>query len=247
MRTVLIIGGLVVSLSVAITAGGESKPASRINPQPQDMRSPPKPLSDAELRSLGGTITREEQLAAVRSNPAMNKLLQRLGSGKAAFPTYSDAWSKGITLTPLAGVYPPDADETNCQLYLETEAGHFQGVRKPLPHPGQNPPLLWLRQIDKNKPLVRIWAHWPTPGGYLITFFIKDRSPNSRGAPRVRVGDSYQTAVPLNPLSGDRWTILWNGIQLHPRILEPVDLHPGAIEYDFLSCCLSKVVIRKLN
>jgi hypothetical protein len=86
MRNFLVVCGIVMCLAVALAAGVDIKPVSRVNPQVVTKPSSPQPLSNAALQSLAGNITREEQLKAVKSDPVMGKLLRKLQVGTRTYP-----------------------------------------------------------------------------------------------------------------------------------------------------------------
>lgn len=241
MRTILVVGGLLACLAMALAAGVTTKPGPQINPPPPQYLT--KPLPQAVLQSLAGAITRDEQLQMIRTVPRMGELLKKLAIGKALYPTTAGgSWSTGITLTPLSLVYPAGVQkDEDCQLLLYSEAAVFSPPKMMLPAPGQNPPLLWLRRCQENPDLLTLKTRYPEPGTYLVTFFMRDNSTSSTGEPFILV-DFRGVDVATNA-TRDRWTILHSLPTLPTGGTSWVTVRPRS---GFNSCCMSKVVVSRL-
>ena len=162
--------------------------------------------------------------------------------------TYTDPWGKGVTLTPLAPMYPKAADYGTFQLRLTSHSTVLDPPGRPLPHAGQNPPLLELDLWGEgDNRLITIEARWPQPGAYLVTFFVRSREVSDPAAkPRVRVDNETLTPAPNTPTNGDRWTILLAVGEVDPTKLATLSLLSSQPGSGFSRCCLSKVVISRL-
>ncbi|MCE5240232.1 hypothetical protein LLH23_17350 [bacterium] len=246
MRSVLVICCLVAFLSAACAAGGSGPtPVKRPGLSATALRTLQGGLSLTARQGLAGTITREQQLAVLRTDPLLSKRLAGLGAAAMTQPMGGDAWSTGIALTPVSYLYPANATYDSFALCLQTRAAWLSPFN-PLPSAAQNPPLLWLNVAANSDPLFWVEAKWPSPGAYLITFFLKDLWPNSTAKPRVfHDGYGMQTPVANTPTGGDQWTFLWDASNPQ-RQHQEIGLYPAESGFGFTCCCLSKVVIRKL-
>lgn len=245
MRKALLVCGLLIVASVAMAADGV-RVVPRVKLPETQLRQLKMGLPATALSSLGGTVTRAQQLQFLSSSPAWLKQLQALGAPQVTGGSSSDAlWNAGITLTPLAATYPAGADYDTSVLSLRTRAG-MVGPLTPLPHSAQNPPLLWLNVGDNADALLWIEAKWPVPGTYLITFFMKDLFPNSLAKPRTwKSGLGMMDLAPNTPSGGDRWTVLVDASD--PQHLEQdIAVYPAESGFGFTFCCLSKVVVSRL-
>jgi len=252
MRSILIAGGLVVCLAVALAAGVGVQPVPRTSPELPTVLSPRRVLSAAERANLGRGISRAEQLQALQSNPTTNQLLQKLGAGAVPRPNTNDPWCAGITLTPLEAVYPPSgypsaAHSSSAEILVDlySEWASMDGRDAPLPQVGQDPQLLSLAVFSASDGLFYVRAQWPQPGAYLVSFVMAWQDPLQAAAlPRVYGGQGglQPTPVPNPPTAGAGWTVLLDlasdagWVCVYP----PYSGHPNA-------CWLSKVVIRRLN
>ena len=175
----------------------------------------------------------------------MKLRLAKLGFKNTTQPLGSTPWDTGLTLTPLAPTYPATADYMNYNLALRTRAAYLSQLT-PLPTATQNPQVLWLNVAANSSALLSVEAKWPSTGGYLVTFFIKDLWPNSTAKPRVwQNGVGMVTPVANTPTGGDRWTILWN-VEDPADLNDEIGLYPAASGLGFTCCCLTKVVVSKL-
>lgn len=243
-HTILTIGALALCLSQALAAGGGSAPVKPLSLPATTLRALQGGLSATARQSLGGSITREQQLTMLKTDLRMGARLRNLGGNVTTQPMSSTPWDTGLTLTPLSLLYPSDANYDNFQLALQTRAAWLSPY-SPLPAASQTPPLLWLNVAANYDPLCWVEARWPAPGLYLVTFFVKDLWPGSIAKPRVRIDGSMQTPAPNTPTGGDRWTILVDasGPQNQPK---EIALYPAESGFGFTACCLSKVVITRL-
>lgn len=252
-RSLLWGSGLVVCLAVVGAAVGGSQSGQLSSPRTSvsNVHVVQAPLSAATRHRLAGTITREQQLSLLRSDPTQRARLARLGVSTATRLPSSGSWGTGITLTPLTHFYPPAAAENHhYQLCLETDVAQMS-VARPLPAPTQTPPLLWLATHagEAEDILVSVMAQWPSAGAYMLTFFVSDPSVADRAAsdPAVRPrvcfgGPSQETLIPSE--DGDRWTFL---LEIPADDLDQnVSLLPSRDGSGFTACCLSKVVVTKV-
>ena len=228
-----------VSGAVAAGSGLWSRTALSVSAQ----RALKTGLSPAARQSLAAAITPAQQLKMLEASPAMQARLQQLGPAMTVKQLQNSEWQEGITLTPLAATYPAGGDYMNFNLALKTRAAYISQLT-PLPTADQQPPVLWLNVAGNNDPLLWIEAKWPEPGGYLVTFFLKDLWPNSTARPRIRVNGPETTVVANTPTGADRWTILCtadNPQDLHDEIA----VYPTESGFGLTTCCLSKVVVSK--
>lgn len=201
-------------------------------------------LNKSTLRSLGAKITPTEQLRLLKLNPAYAGRSFTVPS-QTTHVTSTDPWSTGITLTPLAPAFPAGATQ-NCALSLNTMAGMLAPYML-LPIPSQNPPTFWMHTPDNNVELFWIDAHWPAPGGYLITFSMCDLVPTSTACPRVWMPGVNQKVdlVGNKTVGADKWTMLWNA-RPDTYANEEITVYPSPAGWGFTYCCLSKIMISRL-
>jgi hypothetical protein len=247
MRTLLIVCGVLVSLSAALGARGrETSPARQLALSPAALQALRAGVPAATLRSLSGTVTRQQQLRWLRSDAVMGQKLQGLGVNPDPPPLGGDPWSTGVTVSPLAPIYPAGANYSNFQIALQSRAV-WMSPYAALPAAGQNPPLLWLNQSANCDPLFWVEITWPATGVYMMTFQMKDLLPTSIAKPRVfKNGSGWQIPIPNTASGGDSWSLLWevsNPNDLH----ETVGVYPADSGFGFTCCCLSKVVFSRLK
>ncbi len=243
MRALLGFCAVVVCLSAA-SANDTGGLAGRIRLSASAFKALRAGLPASVRQNLAAKITPQQQLAAIEADPSMRAQLQNLQPRASVMKLSDPAWQAGITLTPLAQTYPPEAGYGEAQLVLTTRAAHFSQFA-PLPTAAQDPPLLWLNVAGNNTPLVWIEANWPEPGPYLITFFLKDLWPNSSARPRVRGSSGFVQPAPNAPTGGDQWTVLWN-VDDPGKLRHEIAVYPPESGASFLICCLSKVVVSRL-
>lgn len=199
-------------------------------------------MSPVVRQRLAGTITPQQQMAAIMARPELMRRISALKDAEQDRPL-DPIWLSGITLTPLDATYPAGSDYAHSSLALRTEAA-FLSQMTPLPTADQSPPLLWLNASGNSAPLLWIEARWPKRGAYLITFLLKDVWPDSPATPRVRVNGVMQEPIQYPP--GDvAWTVVClaeDSDDLYQSIL----VYPEATGYGYMLCCLSKVVISKI-
>lgn len=201
-------------------------------------------LNKSTLRSLGAKITPTEQLRLLKLNPAYAG--QTFGVASQTTHVMSgDPWYNGITLTPFVPAFPAGAI-SNYTLGLSTNAGMLAPYL-PLPLPSQNPVAFWLFSPDNQAPLFTIEAHFPAPGGYLVTFVMCDLFPTSPACPRVMVPSLNQKVdlVGNKTRGADKWTLLWNALP-GSYANECIEVYPSSMNMGFNFCCLSKIVISRL-
>jgi len=241
MRRLVGVLAVVVCVSGAVAAG--SGLLSRTGLSVSAHRALKAGLSPAARQSLAGAITPAQQLKMLQASPAMQARLQQLGPAMTVKQLQNTEWQDGITLTPLAATYPAGGDYMNFNLALNTRAAYISQLT-PLPTAEQEPPVLWLNVAGNNDPLLWIEAKWPEPGGYLVTFFLKDLWPNSTAKPRIRVNGAMTTVVSNTPTGADRWTILCTADD--PQDLyDEIAVYPVESGFGLTMCCLSKVVVSK--
>lgn len=244
MRVLLLACAILLGVHAAVAAGGAR--VRRPTSAAAQLASPRPSLSAAARQSLAGTITRQQQLQVLQAAPGFSARLRNLGVSNVTQPMNSDPWQTGLTLTPLAPLYPGDATYDTYQLALQTRAGWLSPF-SPLPAAAQTPPLLWLSVGANYDPLFWIEVKWPAPGAYLVTFFMKDLLPTSTAKPRVfKNGAGMLTPVPNAAPGGDQWTMLWEATT-GPNTSEEIGVYPSESGFGFTFCCLSKVIIRKVQ
>jgi hypothetical protein len=246
MRTALLVCAIMASWSAALAAGGRSAaPVKQLSLSAAAVRTLRAGLSPTALQSLSGSITRQQQLMSLHSDPVMGKRLGDLGLNTTTQPMSGDPWSTGVAVAPLTPLYPASATYGTFQLALQTRAA-WLGPFSPLPSPSQSAPLLWLNVDSNQPPLFWVEVNWPSTGVYVITLLMKDLWPTSTARPRVfKNGAGMQTPVPNTPSGGDRWTILWE-VSSPNSLHENVGVYPAESGLGFTCCCLSRVVISKL-
>lgn len=241
MRKLVGVLAVVVCASGAVAGGSGLLSRNALSVSAQ--RALKTGLSPAARQSLAGAITPAQQLKMLEASPAMRAHLQQLGPVMTAKQLQDPAWQDGITLTPLAATYPAGGDYMNFSLALKTRAAYISQLT-PLPTAEQEPPVLWLNVAGNNDPLLWIEAKWPEPGGYLVTFFLKDLWTNSTAKPRIRVNGAMTTVVSNTPTGADRWTILCTADD--PQDLyDEIAVYPTESGFGLTMCCLSKVVVSK--
>lgn len=201
-------------------------------------------LSQAAQRDLAGDLTRDEQLRLLKLDPASSARLAGLTLPQTKALS-SSPWDTGIVLRPLSTEYPVGSgfNFVACLRSIAIEMG--PGAL--LPRATQKPPLVWFWQTSNSAPLFWLDIHWPAPGSYVITFFMKDLLPSSIAKPRVQLGGKPPiNLVPNVPSGAGRWTVLWDASDPN-NLNQRLDILPSESGWGFLFSCLSKVVIRRLK
>jgi hypothetical protein len=250
MRAILTICAVALCLSGALAAGGTARQLDRrANLKASALKLVRAGLAPAVRKSLAGTITRDQQVMMLRSEPKMAQRLEKFGATATPLPATLGSWDTGITLTPLLAGYPLGATSQNYELSLDSEAVWLCGQGVPLPNPTQDPPLLWFSvPWETNQCLFTLWARWPQPGAYMITFFLRnvwDTAAKPRLCDRVH-HETMLTPIPNKPTCAERWTILWDASDPNAQY-QAIDVYPSEDTVNFAACCLSKIVVTRVT
>lgn len=246
MRYLAAILALVLCVSATLVqAAGGATTTSRARRSTAVQRVVRQGLSPAALQGLAGSITRDQQLAVLRSEPATAARLQKLGVSTVTLTNADANWNEGITLTPLAPVFPANADYYGFKLALETQSAYVSPW-SPAPSASQQPPLLWLNTMWSSLPLITLDARWPSAGAYLLTFFMTDIWSESSARPHVlRADGTLQTLTPNTPKNATQWSLLWE-VASTDAFFYQIHIYAQDDGLGFTTCALSKIVVTKL-
>ncbi|MEI6501358.1 MAG: hypothetical protein WCP21_10085 [Armatimonadota bacterium] len=233
-----------MTVSLAYAADSAERISAVRAPETLNRQALTARLNKSTLRSLSARITPTEQLRLLKLNPAYAGQTFNVPA-QTTHVTSTDPWNTGITLTPFVPAFPAGVI-SNYTLGLSTNAGMLAPYL-PLPLPSQNPAAFWLYTPDNEVPLFTIEAHFPAPGGYLITFVMCDIWPASPACPRVKVPSLNQKVdlVGNKTRGADKWTMLWNALP-GTYANESIEVYPSSMNLGFNFCCLSKIVISRL-